>query len=73
MHPLVCLRPDPTQGWLWLRQHSPWFPILTCAAYLVFCYVGPKVMAKRKAFDLKGPLVAWNFALSAFSFMGMIR
>lgn len=56
-----------------MRRNSPWLPVLICAVYLLFCYLGPKVMAKRKAFDLRGPLVAWNFALSAFSFMGMIR
>ncbi|CAN0011991.1 unnamed protein product [Pylaiella littoralis] len=64
---------DCISGWLWIRRNSPWFPILTCAGYLLFCYVGPKIMASRKAFDLRGPLVAWNFLLSAFSFMGMIR
>eukprot|EP00752_Nemacystus_decipiens_P010720 g9543.t1 len=64
---------DLKSGWLWLRRNSPWLPILICAVYLLFCYLGPKVMAKRKAMDLRGPLVAWNFALSAFSFMGMIR
>ncbi|CAM9233741.1 unnamed protein product [Scytosiphon promiscuus] len=64
---------DALHAWLWLRKVSPWFPILTCAAYLLFCYAGPKVMASRKPFDLRRPLIAWNFLLSAFSFIGMMR
>jgi elongation of very long chain fatty acids protein 6 len=41
--------------------------------YLVFCYVGVKVMKDRKPFDLRYPLAFWNFLLSTFSFIGMLR
>lgn len=47
--------------------------LLICAAYLTFCYVGQKIMAERKAFDLRLPLAAWNLFLSLFSFIGMLR
>ncbi|CAN0169775.1 unnamed protein product [Ectocarpus sp. 12 AP-2014] len=64
---------DCKEAWHWTRENSPWLPILVCMGYLAFCYVGPKVMANRKPFDLRRPLIAWNFMLSAFSFVGMMR
>eukprot|EP00638_Chattonella_subsalsa_P001289 CAMPEP_0117765282 /NCGR_PEP_ID=MMETSP0947-20121206/20009_1 /TAXON_ID=44440 /ORGANISM="Chattonella subsalsa, Strain CCMP2191" /LENGTH=303 /DNA_ID=CAMNT_0005587887 /DNA_START=51 /DNA_END=962 /DNA_ORIENTATION=+ len=52
---------------------NPHIPIIISIAYLLFCYFGPKVMAKRDAFDLRTPLTLWNLFLSAFSFIGVIR
>jgi len=42
-------------------------------AYVCFCLVGQKVMAKTTAFDLRFPLAVWNAFLSLFSFIGMLR
>lgn len=61
------------QAWIWLKANSPWMPLAICTVYLAFCYIGPKVMANRKAYDLRGPLVAWNFLLAYFSFVGALR
>lgn len=61
------------QAWTWLREHSPWAPIVISAVYLAFCYFGQKVMANRKPFNLKYSLVTWNFLLAAFSFVGAVR
>lgn len=37
-------------------------------SYLFFAlYLGPRVMANRKPFQLKGPMIAYNFALVALS------
>lgn len=53
--------------------NSPWFPIIVTALYLVSIFGIRRLMTLRKAYDLKKPLTAWNFLLSAFSFMGAIR
>ncbi|XP_028966471.1 elongation of very long chain fatty acids protein AAEL008004-like [Galendromus occidentalis] len=38
-----------------------WFPIIVCGAYLWFVYVaGPKLMANRKAFELRIPIMIHN-------------
>jgi elongation of very long chain fatty acids protein 6 len=43
-------------------------------AYLVYIFgPGKKYMEVRKPFDLKTALGLWNFSLSLFSFMGMMR
>ncbi|CAN0238220.1 unnamed protein product [Ascophyllum nodosum] len=59
--------------WTRLVAHSPWTPLTISALYLAFCYFGPKFMASRKPYDLKYSLVAWNFLLAAFSFVGAAR
>lgn len=64
---------DCEPAWIWLKANSPWMPLAICTVYLAFCYIGPKVMANRKAYDLRGPLVAWNFLLAYFSFVGALR
>mmetsp|Transcript_10627 Transcript_10627/g.10700 ORF Transcript_10627/g.10700 Transcript_10627/m.10700 type:complete len:296 (-) Transcript_10627:35-922(-) len=53
--------------------NAPWFPVLTVILYMILCYVGTKVMANYKAFDLKYPLAFWNLFLSLFSFYGALR
>jgi hypothetical protein len=59
--------------WLNFAQRHWEIPIISVLAYLGFCYIGSRVMAKRTAFDLRMVLALWNLALSAFSFLGMIR
>lgn len=48
-------------------------PVIATALYLLMCYVGPKIMEKRAAFDLVYPLALWNAFLCVFSFIGMCR
>ncbi|CAM9370688.1 unnamed protein product [Chrysoparadoxa australica] len=48
-------------------------PVLLCAIYVVLALGGRKFMESRKPFDLKYPLIAWNFLLFAFSAFGMLR
>lgn len=52
----------------WLLVYSPWPTIALCLAYLLMCYLGPKIMAKRAPLDLKPLLVVYNFALVGVSF-----
>ncbi len=48
-------------------------PIGMIGVYLIFCFGGEKIMASRKAFDLRIPLACWNALLCTFSFIGMCR
>ena len=42
-------------------------------SYLLMCYVGPRLMESRKAFDLRALLALWNAFLCLFSTIGMLR
>ena len=46
---------------------SPWPTISFVAAYLFIVKVGPKIMEKRKAYDLREVLIVYNFALVLLS------
>eukprot|EP00968_Pinguiococcus_pyrenoidosus_P028390 scaffold7817_cov277-Pinguiococcus_pyrenoidosus.AAC.1 len=48
-------------------------PDVPVSVQAVLVFVGPRLMQKREAFDIKMPLVLWNFALCIFSTMGAIR
>ena len=48
---------------------SLWFS----AIYMLFLFVGTKVMKDRPAFDLRVPLGLWSFSLAIFSAFGCIR
>jgi elongation of very long chain fatty acids protein 6 len=61
---------EPVQNWM---KDSPWIPIVAVVLYLALCYFGPKLMASRKPYILRAPLVTWNFGLSVFSFIGAYR
>ena len=41
--------------------------------YIIAIFCGQKIMEKREKFDLKRLLIAWNFTLAIFSFIGSIR
>lgn len=43
------------------------------AAYLAFVFIGPKWMAQRKPYELRGPLICWNIAIAVFSTLGALR
>ncbi len=56
-----------------MTQNDYILPTVAVIIHLLFCYLGQKVMANRPAFDLKGPLAAWNLFLSLFSAWGAFR
>ncbi|GAB6032158.1 hypothetical protein CHUAL_010810 [Chamberlinius hualienensis] len=41
--------------------------------YLPLIFLGRDYMKSRPRFELKGPLIIWNFALTVFSIFGLIR
>jgi hypothetical protein len=64
------IQPLPTQLWTYRHQSTVlWLALV----YLGFVFLGPKVMKDRKPFDLRGPLVLWNWTLALFSLMGFSR
>ena len=54
-----------TDNWPLMRSPLPTLNIL--AAYLLIVKYGPVCMKKRKAFDLRTPLVLYNFAVTALN------
>ncbi|CAG0917887.1 unnamed protein product [Notodromas monacha] len=51
-----------------------WTPILCCSAvYLGVVYLTQKAMRPRPSFNLRTPLIVWNWALAMFSLFGAIR
>lgn len=55
----------------WLLMQSPFPSLLLCVGYLIMCYVGPRMMATRRPFELKPILILYNFVmvlLSAYMF-----
>lgn len=62
----VIAEGDPkTEGWPMIA--TPWPTIACIAVYLFIVKVGPKLMEERKAWDLKGLLIVYNFALVILS------
>ncbi len=60
------LPPDPrVQDWPLMQ--TPWLNLGIVCAYLVVCYVGPRLMAGRKPFDLKPLIVVYNFIMVLMS------
>lgn len=51
----------------WLLVHSPWPTICLCVLYLIGINVGQRIMAHRKPFDLKVPMVLYNLSLVLLS------
>lgn len=54
-------------------EAHPSIPIGTVIAYLIFCFVGKKVMHTKDAWKWRKYLAFWNFFLSTFSFIGAFR
>ena len=50
-----------------------WLAYTLVALYMIFCFVGSKVMRSREPFNLRYPLALWNAGLSLFSFIGMCK
>lgn len=52
----------------WLLMSSPLPQTIIIAAYIYFVTsLGPRIMENRKAFDLKGVLIIYNFSVVALS------
>lgn len=52
----------------WLLMSSPFPQTIIIAAYIYFVTsLGPRLMENRKPFDLKRPMIVYNFAIVAFS------
>ena len=51
----------------WPLVASPWPTVSFVTAYLFIVKVGPKIMEKRKAYDLRELLIVYNFALVLLS------
>lgn len=52
----------------WLLMASPFPQTIIIAAYVYFVTsLGPRLMENRKPFDLKRPMIIYNFSIVAFS------
>mmetsp|Transcript_58285 Transcript_58285/g.138877 ORF Transcript_58285/g.138877 Transcript_58285/m.138877 type:complete len:315 (+) Transcript_58285:89-1033(+) len=51
----------------------PWFPIACCGLYLLFIFVGVRMMSSRKAWQVRPAWRCWNLGLSIFSLVGAVR
>lgn len=52
----------------WFLMSSPLPQTIVIAAYIYFVTsLGPRIMENRKAFDLKGVLIVYNFSVVALS------
>lgn len=60
---------DPrSMGEYWIARHGMLPCAVIIATYLAFClYIGPKLMENRKAFELRYPMLAYNFIMSAWN------
>lgn len=54
-------------------QHHPFIPIATCCLYVVLIFSGQYYMKGKERFNLRYTMATWNFLLSTFSFIGMMR
>jgi hypothetical protein len=52
---------------------SPWVPILACALYGLFIVLGQVYFSNRPPCNFRKLLAVWNFSLSLFSFVGLVR
>lgn len=48
-------------------------PIVAVTLYALFCYFGPKYMAKREAYSFRKTLAGWNLFLAIYSGMTVLR
>ena len=54
-------------------QAHPIVPIIACVLYAVLIICGRAYFESRPPLSWRRALALWNFTLSAFSFIGMIR
>lgn len=60
--PAVVTKPDE-----WIADLSLALPVTATVLYLSMCFFGPKVMAKREAFDPKGFMLVYNGYQTVFN------
>jgi len=63
---------DPIPALQWM-QARPFIPLIAVACYCAFLNLGPAWMKERKPWNWRKVLALWNFALSLFSTIGMMR
>jgi len=63
---------DPTAVVSWMRR-NPLLPVATCLAYIVLIVLGQHYFSTRERLNWRRTLAAWNFGLSLFSFIGVLR
>lgn len=52
----------------WLLVYSPWPTVVLCMTYLLMCVIGPKIMARREGYQLKGVIMIYNLCMVGYSF-----
>jgi GH43 family beta-xylosidase len=61
----------PSSLWVWQNsdymENNYWIPTLATVLYVLFLYFGTAFMKNREPFDLRTPLVLWNFGLACMS------
>ncbi|GMH95757.1 hypothetical protein TrVE_jg12739 [Triparma verrucosa] len=65
--------PDLIWAYYTFAKNHPYLPYVTVTLYVFTIFYLQKLMEKRKAFDLRGPLIVWNLGLSVFSLIGFMR
>lgn len=56
----------------WINKNW-WLSMVFASVYIVAVFLGQHYMKSREKFDLRRPLVAWNFVLCLFSVFGAAR
>lgn len=51
----------------------PWIPVAAAVLYLVFVFVGPRLMKNCAPWKINGLVAAWSLSLSVFSWIGVTR
>jgi len=62
--------PIPVLEWM---QARPFIPLTAVTCYCAFLILGPALMKERKPWNWRKVLALWNFFLSSFSMIGLIR
>uniref|UniRef100_A0A914KW63 Elongation of very long chain fatty acids protein n=1 Tax=Meloidogyne incognita TaxID=6306 RepID=A0A914KW63_MELIC len=60
-------------GWTSLFQRYWYHSITVSLLYYVFVRLLQRLMRDRQPFQLRVPLIVWNFVLAIFSFAGLVR
>mmetsp|Transcript_18350 Transcript_18350/g.27734 ORF Transcript_18350/g.27734 Transcript_18350/m.27734 type:complete len:246 (+) Transcript_18350:103-840(+) len=63
---------DPV-GVLDYMSNHPMIPIVACVIYCILIFGGQYLMKNRECWKWRNTLAAWNFLLSVFSGIGMVR
>uniref|UniRef100_A0A7S1VJD7 Elongation of fatty acids protein n=1 Tax=Grammatophora oceanica TaxID=210454 RepID=A0A7S1VJD7_9STRA len=63
---------DPIPLSLWMEANN-WLPVAAVSVYAILCWRGQVWMKDHDRWHWRYILTAWNFGLSLFSFVGMMR